>query len=471
MSPFAGYDDFDSCVRSNSDKADPQAYCAEIKRQVKGEGALSDDDKRALEESECDNGYVKANGECVKVEEVEDVPPGALDMSEPNIYQLENLATEPIERKEEGGQVRYTSVRLLGPGVWTDAESKETIWYSPRGISNLELDPDNTLNMMHDENNEVSDVGMIDPESVETDDDGYLYGDLVLHLDNSASEYADENLQATLESGGAKGFGGPSVEIRNHEDDVQYNEERGMRELVGGKLTGAALVSNPASKNVAFATQTAQRGVALSDSSQGVMVLEQDETHMDATKILEAVDVHELADAEDVQDDAQNIADELDVPVDEVLEVLDPLLDMDGEEEENEGDEQDMEDDEDDDEEDAEDEEGEEEEMDMETKVQSLEERLSNLEEMMESAMQAEDVEATLSDEIEDAKQDLADDETVQELEEAKEDLEKRLSELEEKPETPRSLADGEGESGEEREDGTVTMAREYDSRTGTISR
>lgn len=32
--PFAGYDDFNACVRDNQDKRDPDAYCASIKRQV-----------------------------------------------------------------------------------------------------------------------------------------------------------------------------------------------------------------------------------------------------------------------------------------------------------------------------------------------------------------------------------------------------------------------------------------------------
>lgn len=32
--PFAGYKDFDECIRKNRDKKDPEAYCAEIKRRV-----------------------------------------------------------------------------------------------------------------------------------------------------------------------------------------------------------------------------------------------------------------------------------------------------------------------------------------------------------------------------------------------------------------------------------------------------
>ena len=32
--PFAGYRDFDDCVRRNRDKRDPKAYCAEIQRRA-----------------------------------------------------------------------------------------------------------------------------------------------------------------------------------------------------------------------------------------------------------------------------------------------------------------------------------------------------------------------------------------------------------------------------------------------------
>lgn len=41
--PFANYDDFESCVRANSDKDNPEAYCATIKRQVEGQAAEFDD--------------------------------------------------------------------------------------------------------------------------------------------------------------------------------------------------------------------------------------------------------------------------------------------------------------------------------------------------------------------------------------------------------------------------------------------
>jgi len=40
--PFADYTDFDDCVSKNSDKGDPEAYCAVVKRKVEGEKAKTD---------------------------------------------------------------------------------------------------------------------------------------------------------------------------------------------------------------------------------------------------------------------------------------------------------------------------------------------------------------------------------------------------------------------------------------------
>lgn len=43
--PFAGYPDFDSCVKANSDKRDPEAYCGKIKHQVEDEMEVSSVDR------------------------------------------------------------------------------------------------------------------------------------------------------------------------------------------------------------------------------------------------------------------------------------------------------------------------------------------------------------------------------------------------------------------------------------------
>lgn len=475
--PFADYEDFDSCVTSNSDKSDPEAYCAAIKRKVEGEDSLSESEQKALEASKCDTGFVEINGECKPIEHVEDINPGALKNSA-SVLQLGSLEREPIEREELGdNKVAYRNLKILQAGVWRDSSSKTAIWYSPRGLSNMELTDDNSVNIMHDADNEVSEAGHMENLREE---DGSLYADVIIDTSNAAGQYADENMQKTLETEGAKGFGGPSVEIPPEAKGghrTEYNSEKGVRELVEGKVNGLGFVSNPASKPTSFARQAGTRAVALSESDQTVMQLESESGNMASdtkAKILEAVATRELQ-MDQIQDDAQAIADELGVSIDEVMEVLDPLLDKADEDVENAEDEEDQpggdEEDEGDDEEDDEEDDMDMSQEEMAQKVQSLEERLTNLEDMAEQAMAAEDAEEMLSEELSEVKEELADAETVNELQDAKEELDKRLSSLENEPDNNRSLADG-AEVGEPNEDSApVKLAAEYDESSGTIRR
>lgn len=376
------------------------------------------------------------------------------------LFSLSDIETEPIERIEEGGDtVRYKSILALAPGVWTDSGSRETIWYSPEGIRNLEVVDDNVVNIMHDSENSVSQAGQIDPESVEATDNG-LYVDVVVDTTNAAGQYADENMQATLESGGAKGFGGPSVEISAEGQDVEFNNKKGMQELKGGRITGLGFVKSPASKSASFSRQVAQRGVALADAESGRTVMKlQSETHaMDEAELEELREKHGLSDDVDAS------------TIQELAEAGLLSLEEDDDEEEEDEEEEDTENAEDEDEPpeeeegDEDDEPEEDEEPDLEDQVAAMDERLQNLEDMIESAMAAEDVQ----EELEAFEEELADAETVSELSEAKEDLEKRLSALEDEPKTPRSLADGEEE---EEMGGSATLAHSYDQRSGTISR
>ena len=57
--PFAGYDDFDDCVSENSDKRDPEAYCAVIKREVEGESNMSKHEQDLADSVEMADGTVK----------------------------------------------------------------------------------------------------------------------------------------------------------------------------------------------------------------------------------------------------------------------------------------------------------------------------------------------------------------------------------------------------------------------------
>lgn len=458
--PFGDYEDFDSCVSSNSDKADPEAYCAGIKREVEGEQALSKSEQKALESSDCPDGQVKLNDQCVPVEEVENVPPSSLKNSTA-VYQLASLESEPIEREElSETKVAYRNLKILQSGVWRDSESKQAIWYSPRGLENMELTDDTSVNIMHDDNNEVSEAGELKNLRAE---DGSLFADVIIDTSNSAGSYADENMQQTLASEGAKGFGGPSIEIPPEGQQVEYNPDKGVKELRQGKIKGLGLVSNPASKPTSFARQAGTRAVALSDSDRSVMQLQEKERYM--------------ADVETVREVLEgNGIDTGDMTDEEVMAIGEELMSEYSEEEEveNQEDEEDEEDETDDEppeeEPPEEDPDDEEEEMDMENKIQSLEERLTNLEDMAEQAMAAEDVEETLSEELESAKEELADAETVNELAEAKEELDKRLSQLEEEPEDPRSLSGENGGTNADSE-GPGTIIHSYDSRRGEITR
>lgn len=455
----------EECVKSvladNPEYSEERAYAICNAMSNRGELEISDNPSHdelltaaASQDIDCPEGHVHTGSTCVPIEEVRDVPPSLLNSSP--VLQLADLETKPIEREELGeNEVAYRHVKILQAGTWTDSNSRETIWYSPEGLSNMQLTEDNAVNIMHDSGNEISEVGRM--ENLQ-EEDGSLFADLILDTSSNAGGYADENFQQTLETEGAEGFGGPSVEIPADGQQVELNKEKGVKELVAGKIDGLGLVKNPASKPVSFARQTAQRGVALSDGEQTVMKLEGERRDMaDAETYREVLESNGI--------DTGEMTDE------EVMSVYEDLMEASegGEDEEMEDDETDVEEEEETEMQEGEEEEEEdeeEEEMDMESKIQSLEERLSNLEDMAESAM----MEGELSEELEEATQDLADAETVQELEEAKEEIDKRLSELEEEPENPRSLS-GEAEAGSEEDDTPIQMARSYDERSGTISR
>jgi len=449
--PFADYEDFDACVRANGDKNDPEAYCAAIKREVEGDGALSEKERQHAEDDPCWEGYEQAGMKegpdgnpvpnCVPKEDVENAQLSA--QPKRRFFRARALGGA-IERVEQSdGTVRYTNLSLLSPGKWTDSGSGETILYSERGISNMEVTPDNTLNLMHDVDpstgavNPASDIGRIDHESAHTDDKGALVADVVLHMENAASEYADENLQAALESGGKVGFGGPSVEIPAEGQELERNGD--VLELVQGKVDGAGLVMQPASKTVDFRNQTAEKGVALSAESaelarktKGVYLQEASMSDAEAKrKVLSehGIDVEELSD-------------------DEVLALSRALADDEEEDKEEESEMGEYEEDEE--EEDAEMEDGEDEEEDDEdTEMEDgmgegmayIEEEIDDLwdtvRKIEDAMMDDTEMEARLSD--------LADAETVEELQSDLEAMDKQLSQ-------GRTLADN-GVNGESEDD------------------
>ena len=574
--PFGEYDDFDECVRENSDKRDPEAYCATIKRQIEGASALSDADRDAIQAADgfsdrllddspcwedytmvgtkvengqvvpncvpddevpdanlaaaddrCDEGMVRIGDRCVPVEDASehvDAPASILsgrtlaefsegdavtwdwqgatvhgrvrevreeedgdveyvidefddaeggyqrgnvtkseasldesprdlpDRTDGNMLAaaqhltLKSLESEPIERVEAGDNtVRYTNVKLLSPGIWADAGSQTETYYPPDGIAALEADYDDAahdgppLNIMHDldtdewKAHEASVAGHIDPDSLDTDDDGNLFGDLVLDTAKGAGQFADDNLKSTLENEGTVGFGGPSVEIPARGLQQSHDPQRDMPRVDGGLLTGVALVMDPASKSVNFAREAARRPIAMSGTN--AKALTRQKAHM-APKILEADpgEVREIMDMFGLDTDDLDDEEVMDMAEDLHGDLMDEL---EGAEMGDYGD--DEEDDDEDMEMEGDMEEEEEDEMEMaddmgavQDRVQNLAARLEDLEDMVAQAMTADDVDAELEDA---AGNKLADADTVEELD-------RRLSQIEEKGAEPRTLAD-----------------------------
>ena len=406
---------------------------------------------------------------------------------------LKSLDTEPIERIDEGdGLVRFTSIRLLSPGVWSDAGSETATYYPPEGIANLEAhyDPDKhdgpPVNIMHDldmdefEPHEASVAGHIDPDTLDTDDEGNLYGDLVFNTSNGAGQYAAENLEATLNSEGAVGFGGPSVEIPAEGLQQTHDQARDLPRVDGGLLSGAGMVFNPASKSVNFAREAARRPIAMADGSKDAkaLTLESDsmsdgnQLEADPANVRDALDQYGLGevigdmDDEEMMDFASRLHDD----------IMDLLAESDDTEMKYNDKEKDDYDDKEkrkyeDDEDDEEDAEMEDEPNDdigaLQDSVSNLSSRLEDVEDALSQAMTAEDVDAELEDATGNK---LADIETVKTLQEQKAELEQRVEELENVGKESKTLTDAQNAE----EDFDWSSADEgisYNSATGSMSR
>ena len=443
--PFADYEDFAGCVRANGDKDDPEAYCAAVKRKVEG-AELTEGEKQVLAESECPDGQVSVNGECVDVETVEDVPPSILNSAPRVMASASPLDTQPIEREElGGGMVAYRGLKLVAEGVWTDSASQTPTLYDERTFENTEPDYDDDeydgppVNIAHDihkdgpnagDPHKASIGGYIDPKSLETDGTA-LFGDIILNTNDSAGAFADDNLKSALENDGTAGFS-PSVELMPTELE-EADHPRAEEYVAGAELTGLGLVRDPASKSVDLQHETQNRAVAMGASGKDVKTLHREEAGM-STKNLSAEEVREILerfgmDVGDMDDD------ELMDMAEDLHEDLTAQMEGGDDEEPEEG--QEMEDGEEEEEEEEEEEdtemaEGGDEIDAMQDMLQSLESRLEDLEDAMSDKMGEEEVEQELSA----LKKDLADAETVEEVDE-------RLKTLEDQPKESKTLADG----------------------------
>lgn len=386
----------------------------------------------------------------------------------PVILTLAGLDSEPIEREElEDGTVRYNNIKLLDTGVWTDENSRTPTLYDERTFENTEPNWNEEkydgppVNIHHDLDergnpNEASVGGYIDPDSLRTDGNA-LFGDFVFDRNDDAGAFADTNLQSSIESGGQVGFS-PSVELSPKRGEVVDTPDnpRAEQHVQAAELTGTGLVRDPASKTVDFAHETRNRAVVMGAEGQTHYTLESGDTGMD-----EDLNLEELREKHNLSDD---------VDAETVKELAEAgLLSLKYEDKEKE--EEDEEEEESEMEESDEEEEEEEAEMaeDMDPQelvsmVQALRERLETLEEEHEALMSAEEVteelaeaKQELSSEVKETAQELAEAETVQELQEAKEDLDKRLSKIEEQPEKPRTMAEGEANTRDSEPKGRIT--------------
>jgi len=463
------YDDFDDCVAQNQDKDNPEAYCGAIKAEI--ENSDFDRDKiyeTAREHSvkpECalsilENGEIQAEDPCWEGYTQVGMKPGPGGEEVPNCvpdddvpdaegYENRALASRtleigPIEREASGDEVRYKKVALLGQGVWTDQASRTPTLYDGESLSNIVAEYDESehngppVNIAHDlsatgEPNEASIGGYIDPDSL-TVDNGKLYGDIVLDTTTPAGDYADENLQSALSSGGKVGFGGPSVELdvpREHLTPAP-DHPRAEEKVERAALTGTGLVMDPASKNVSFDRETATRAVAMSNQNDKPL----------------SVQTKDMADIDDLRGDLEQYnIDTEDMTDEDVMEFAgglhSDLMDTLGEMEEMEM-EEDMEGEEEEEEEDEEDE------MDEDMgsyTMEDMEEMAAQMEDMRErlAEIEAEMGNMASMSELEESTQELADASTVEDVENALSEMQDTVEEIASEPEDTKTLADSDG--------------------------
>lgn len=250
-------EDVEKCVRSiqsdNPDMAEDTAYA--ICNEMDNKGELEDVDDNYLETFQQMNGRENAH--------------------RVSVTRFLNNGDQDIKRLEEdSGKVRYTNIMLLAPGEWTDAASRQTIYYAPDAISRSAdnwIDPRSgdeiekaPLNHYHEHDVPAENVGHIPVDTTYTDTKGRLFGDVVFHMRTQRSEEMDELMSLSMEEGGQEGLGGISVEIPD--DETKYDDDRGMERMTEMWFSGAGLVMQPASAKVAFEEQS-ERVTALADGS------------------------------------------------------------------------------------------------------------------------------------------------------------------------------------------------------------
>jgi uncharacterized coiled-coil protein SlyX len=539
--PFGEYEDFDACTRANSDKDDPAAYCAAIKRRIEGRASLTDEQREASmrhlaefsegaavswdwqgdtvsgrvaevreEQATVADGDVTITGDegepvYIIDEYVEErdgfksanvaKPESSLSESQRDLPSRsdENMLSagkrlavgvsldkQPIERDMmAGGEVAYRNIKLLDEGVWTDQNSRTPTLYDETTFQNLEASFDRKYegpptNIAHDvhklgedkgEVHEASVAGYVEPRSLRSDGDS-LYGDLIFDTETAAGDFADANLKSTLKNNGTAGFS-PSVELDPIELQSTPDHPRASEHVEKARLTGVGLVRDPASESVDFAQETRDRAIAL--SSHNDKTPEPRVTYMakhlmdmgEVREILTNAGVDGVADMtdEEVGECATMLHDDLMAEItdndmsmyaayggDDDMDMTDGDLDMMDKMDDDEDDDNDLKD------------HAEHSDMDMaemESQMSNVMSRLEDLEDAMADSMSASK-----------AASKLASADTVEKLQKEKRELERRLSDLEDQPAEPKTLAEG-----DDRDYADADTGYQYDSARGSMSR
>lgn len=126
--PFAGYDDFDACVRANSDKDDPEAYCGSIKHQVE-EGRKKESARTTAATYEVTFSVVGGEDASYTVEarDEEDAELQALQMASDEGEDIDN--TFDVKSVTKTGSRKTAAERRVDPdpetGEWVGSEWEE----------------------------------------------------------------------------------------------------------------------------------------------------------------------------------------------------------------------------------------------------------------------------------------------------------------------------------------------------------
>lgn len=392
-----------------------------------------------------------------------------------------SLDQQPIERDEmAGNQVAYRNIKLLDEGVWTDQNSRTPTLYDEQTFQNLEADfhpqyegpPTNIAHDVHKlgedkgEVHEASVAGYVEPRSLRSDGDS-LYGDLVFNRDTDAGAYADTNLKSTLENNGTAGFS-PSVELDPVELEATPNHPRADEHVQKARLTGLGLVRDPASESVDFAQETRERAIALSghsDKTPKPQVTTMSKHLMDVGEVREILTnagVDGVADMTDdevsecatmLHDDLMSEITDQDMSMYAAYGGDDEDMDMMDEDEDEEEDDTDLMD----------------EDKDMMDEDEHSDMDMAEMESQMDNVMaRLEDLEDAMADSMSASKaaSKLAKKGTVKQLKKDKRELEQRLTELENEPADPKTLAEG-----DERDYADADTGYQYDSARGSMSR